>query len=395
MVNAAKIRELVENVVTQALDAHILSLRDEIVDTVVQQLQPVLAAPPETPANAALKTALASIHEAVTQTDILKALLDNAALFCGRAALFVMRGSTAMGWQARGFQNNDGIRILSIDTSAGLAAFAIQQRTAVIGPTAQFDPRFVAGFGVPPDGQCLLLPLFIREKVAALVYADAGAEGDASREVDSATLELLVRAAGLWVELLALRKSAGISTPVPERAPASPPVMPAASAPHAFDRAPAPQPAPAGVPHPDADRERSERAAEGWGSSGQPAPHPEPEQREPERRAISAQPAPEPPQSPPASPAVETEEQELHRKARRFAKLLVDEIKLYNQSKLAQGKQNRDLYDRLKEDIEKSRATYDKRYGQTSAAGADYFSQELIRGLADNNPALLGSNFSR
>jgi hypothetical protein len=74
---------------------------------------------------------------------------------------------------------------------------------------------------------------------------------------------------------------------------------------------------------------------------------------------------------------------------------LMDEIKLYNQAKVAEGRKNRDLYDRLKEDIEKSRATYQKRYGNTAAAGADYFNQELIRSLAEDDVSLLGSNFRR
>ncbi len=90
-----------------------------------------------------------------------------------------------------------------------------------------------------------------------------------------------------------------------------------------------------------------------------------------------------------------TEDSDLHRKAQRFARLLMDEIKLYNQAKVSEGRKNRDLYDRLKEDIEKSRATYHKRYGNTAAASADYFSQELIRSLAEDDVSLLGNNFRR
>jgi hypothetical protein len=99
-------------------------------------------------------------------------------------------------------------------------------------------------------------------------------------------------------------------------------------------------------------------------------------------------PAPSVPAAEPAAP-----EDELHRKAKRFAKLLVDEIKLYNQAKVAEGRQNRDLYSRLREDIEKSRATYDKRYSETPAAAANYFSQELVRILADNDVTLMGNGF--
>ena len=77
------------------------------------------------------------------------------------------------------------------------------------------------------------------------------------------------------------------------------------------------------------------------------------------------------------------------------ARLLVDEIKLYNQAKVAEGRRNRDLYDRLKEDIEKSRSTYGKRYGTTVAMSGDYFQKEVIRNLAEEDASLMGANFRK
>ncbi len=87
------------------------------------------------------------------------------------------------------------------------------------------------------------------------------------------------------------------------------------------------------------------------------------------------------------------EDQEVHKKAKRFAKLLVDEIKLYNQAKVAEGKQNKTLFAVLREDIEKSRSTYEKRYSATPAGNARYFDSELVRILADNDASLLGADF--
>jgi len=89
------------------------------------------------------------------------------------------------------------------------------------------------------------------------------------------------------------------------------------------------------------------------------------------------------------------EDADVHRKAQRFARLLVDEIKLYNQAKVAEGRRNKDLYDRLKEDIDKSRGTFQKRYGNTAAASADYFQSELLRSLAEDDISIMGSNFRR
>jgi len=71
----------------------------------------------------------------------------------------------------------------------------------------------------------------------------------------------------------------------------------------------------------------------------------------------------------------------------------MDEIKLYNQAKVQEGRENRDLYERLREDIDKSRATYEKRYGSTPAASGDYFMAEVVRILADNDRSLMGESF--
>ena len=89
------------------------------------------------------------------------------------------------------------------------------------------------------------------------------------------------------------------------------------------------------------------------------------------------------------------EDADTHRKAQRFARLLVDEIKLYNQAKVAEGRKHKDLYDRMKDDIEKSRSTYQKRYGSTVAASGNYFSQELVRSLAEDDLTVMGANFKR
>ncbi|MGA8763011.1 MAG: hypothetical protein WB562_09120, partial [Candidatus Sulfotelmatobacter sp.] len=93
--------------------------------------------------------------------------------------------------------------------------------------------------------------------------------------------------------------------------------------------------------------------------------------------------------------ALSPEDAEMHRKAQRFARLLVDEIKLYNQAKVAEGRRNKDLYDRLKPDIDKSRTTYQKRYGDTAAGGVDYFQQELLRSLGEDDASIMGAGFHR
>ena len=87
------------------------------------------------------------------------------------------------------------------------------------------------------------------------------------------------------------------------------------------------------------------------------------------------------------------EERRLHNDARRFARLLVSEIKLYNEPKVKEGRSNGDLYDRLREDIDRSRQMYDKRVAPPVAARHDYFHQELVNTLAEGDPAKLGGSY--
>ena len=76
--------------------------------------------------------------------------------------------------------------------------------------------------------------------------------------------------------------------------------------------------------------------------------------------------------------------------ARRLARLLVSEIKLYNEKKVEEGRANLDLYDRLKDDIERSRQVYNERTPESVRLDTNFFQDELVRILADGRPEVLG-----
>ena len=90
---------------------------------------------------------------------------------------------------------------------------------------------------------------------------------------------------------------------------------------------------------------------------------------------------------------VAEEERGTHTKARRFARLLVSEIKLYNEDKVKQGRESGDLYERLKEAIDRSREMYDKRVEPPVSSKFDYFHYELVHDLAEGDPNRLGSGY--
>ena len=415
MGDSRNVREVVERVVRATLSANFAEMKDELVDKVcehLEQMAPQAAAPAPPPGSGStdlLNAAMNSILDSSTQVDILGSLLDGASQFAERAALFVIRSGAATGWRAVGLEHNEGIKAVTLNLSFGLASRAFHDRVPAAGAAAEFDAQFNSTYGAPAEGSVgLVLPLVIRDKVAALVYADGGMSLDG--KLDPSALEALVHCAGLWLEVMGARKGGATATTgseterhteryaEPAAAAAAvgsdtdrhlskytePAAEPAEEMrPAAYSEEPPAEPAPpvyaAAQPEPGPEPAFTSAAV---ATMSEPAPKPEP-------RAMQtvAMPAP-------AFSGLSPEEEELHKKAKRFAKLLVDEIKLYNQAKLAEGRQNREIYARLKDDIDKSRATYDKRYGATSAANGNYFIQELVRILANDDESLLGSGFS-
>jgi hypothetical protein len=76
----------------------------------------------------------------------------------------------------------------------------------------------------------------------------------------------------------------------------------------------------------------------------------------------------QPVQPPPEEPEEEISEDEAQQEeARRFARLLVSEIKLYNEEQVERGRQAKDLYNRLKEDIDRSREMFENAFRRRSA----------------------------
>ncbi len=401
------IEPIVERVVGEVLDRHAAQLRTEIVRRVMEEIaaepgpaesgsaETTTAAPAShdaasASAPAALARAVGEIHLGASQREILRALLDTSARYAARVALFVVKGSHATGWQARGFANNEAVKDFALDENAPAVAHAIGDRVVASAPLADLDSRFLQEFGKPASGEGRILPLILKEKVAALVYADSGTGAEGS--LDAGSLELLVLSTSAWLEVNSLRKqaqkepSAMHSDGSSVAAGAAPPdQVPIHQAPvhtvSAFND-------PFASHTPSHVMAAAASASEASASVASPA-----EVTLAEPLPISHANAVATPETPPATSSTSTEDQEVHRKAQRFARLLVDEVKLYNQAKVAEGRKNHDLYDRLKEAIEKSRATYQKRYGNTVAASGNYFQHEILRSLAEDDLSIMGANF--
>src|SRR5882672_10924050 len=73
-----------------------------------------------------------------------------------------------------------------------------------------------------------------------------------------------------------------------------------------------------------------------------------------------------------------TEEQELHRRANRVAKVSMQDIKMLRPEQVRLGRENKDLCIRLKEDIEKAHREYDRRFKPIMDHPIDYFYKWLV-----------------
>ena len=100
--------------------------------------------------------------------------------------------------------NDEAIKDFALDMTSRPAAHAYQERMAAPANVDEMDQCFVKQFGRPQNDQILILPLLLKDKVAALLYADGGAAG----LLDAASLEVLVMATSAWLEVASLRKQA-------------------------------------------------------------------------------------------------------------------------------------------------------------------------------------------
>ena len=364
------------------------------------------AAAPSGAGAARVKAAVQTIERGKSQVDILNSLLEQSLEFGSRAALLILRGDTFSGWKGAGFSahggNDDAIK--RFNAAPGL----IPELDRVLRDeqVVEWDGRNLATrFSVGESERAVLVPMVIKDKVAAAVYVDAVAAD--VKKFDSDAIELLVFTTGLLVDTLAIRKK----IPSPSLRSGEGAAEPRAAT--ETPRAPAPQPAapPAAAPPPvpkrtdaatvaiTASQMRDMMAAPPRPAPLAPPPPPPPASPTPTMEAPkpahgedrpATQYIPPPNLARGGSAAAQTDDMKKHDEARRFARLLVSEIKLYNESKVEQGRRNKDLYERLKDDIDRSRQMYEDRIDDDVRKVSNYFYDELVRILADGRADALG-----
>ncbi|HEY6139490.1 MAG TPA: hypothetical protein VI670_17145, partial [Thermoanaerobaculia bacterium] len=164
------------------------------------------APPPPAAADASrVKQALQSVERGKSQVDILNALLEACLQFGSRAALLILRGETFSGWKGAGFTAHGGNdeMVKRFNAAPGLIPeldHVLRNEQVALWDGANLATRL--GVGAP--ARAALVPMVIKDKVAAAVYVDA-TEEDAPT-FDAASIEILVFTTGLLIDTLAIRK---------------------------------------------------------------------------------------------------------------------------------------------------------------------------------------------
>src|SRR5262249_19881711 len=84
------------------------------------------------------------------------------------------------------------------------------------------------------------------------------------------------------------------------------------------------------------------------------------------------------------------EEQELHPRANRVAKVSMQDIKMLRPEQVRLGRQHKDICIRLRDDIEKAHREYDRRFKPIMDHPVDYFYRWMVEILAEGDAHALG-----
>jgi hypothetical protein len=338
-------------------------------------------AAPKGPGFDRLKASLAAVEKGTSLSEVLTYLVNEVSAYVDRAAMFIVKGPSAIGWYGKGMPTPDSLKQVNVPLGADTLFKMVQNSRSAARGRLQDSPataQALARLGGNPKA-VLAVPLILRDKLAAILYCDTTKDEVPAAEAD--LIEILVVFAGKIIDMLSAAPKAAIAGRttgnMAERAAAiragGDEVRERAGVP----KASAPPPPPPASPAGDEGSSTVMFNASTFASMKQPA---------------AARPAAAPPAAArPAAPSgLSAEEQKAHEDAKRFARLVVSEIKLYNEAKVSEGRRQKDLYERLKEDIERGRQMYAERVPGAVRDATNYFYDELVRILAGGDAGALG-----
>jgi hypothetical protein len=242
------------------------------------------------------------------------ALVETTQGFCDRAALFTIESGALYLEAARNLTNGMAIENVPL-TSAPAFANAAESKDTVIAMRTQgeMSDSIASLLGEAEGRKFYLFPVVTRERVRAILYADAE-----DRPVESGALELLATVAGAVIESRSASSNQSNLVTI-------------------------------------TDSGKSPKVSS-WFS-------------------------------------LSREEQEMHLKAQRFARVHVAGIRLHKSEIVKEGRAQHALYASLKTEIDSARDVFQRDFLPVSPTMVDYLHLELLRTLANENAELLGPDY--
>ena len=305
-----------------------------------------------------LLDAVRDLDAAASLSQVLDRLAEHAGAQITRVAVLVVRDGELRAWKTSGFgpDTPDAPAIALRLDAASVVGRAAQsgERATTHDEAGEGVPQALAFASLPDDRVGLAVPLRVGGRTVAVLYADEGASGEPT--VPSAwpeALEILARHAGRCLELQTVTRAYALHA---QQGSAGTP----------------------GAPAPPVARETS--TAGSPVQDGPPSRAAEPPPESAARHDPASRVAPE------RAPQVSEEDAS----ALRYARLLISEIKLYQEDAVNNGRRDANLFERLGPEIARARRLYEERVPADVRSRADYFGQELVRTLANGDPRLLG-----
>ncbi len=269
------------------------------------------------------------------------ALLDGAAAFSSRAVLFSLISGELQYEDHRSQTEQDlsalaDERIVLRDAPAFAGVLETMDAVIAMATASEISDKLAEALGASEDKRVALLPVVVgqsegKRRVAAVLYVEGNGE-----PIDVNVLEVMTALAGLTLDARQALKRARTVAPANTLMNIGP-VLATPASPLA------PVPVVAAAAGPD------------WG-------------------------------------AMPREEQEMHAKAQRFARVRVAEMRLYQAQAVRNGRQQGQLYLALRGEMDRGRAQFKHEFMHVPSM-VDYFHLEVVRTLANDDVSLLGAEY--
>lgn len=343
----------------------------DIPEDFVKKLAPPPAppAPPKDDKISFIHKYVKNISSAANQLNLINNFLEGINQFCTRAALFLLREDKLVGWKGRGFSAHGGgigdeeVKKIFFSLSANtIFKNVLEKHTPYSGsPSSQPDDHLIySRFGGDVPEKILVLPFFVKGKPQAIVYTDTFA----GKPIGEKEIETISLVGEMSLDLLPLRQKilSRVKTrefvedadekPQPQE-PHVAPVTPEA----------APVPEPQVPPPPPAPSDSGSQTA-----SGQYESYPTSLESLHDEKTV---------------PSIRENDPE------RLARVIINDIILYNKTVVEDGLKHRNLFSVLQDTILQARELYLNKFSDLGA-----FEKQLIETLAKGDKdALKGYKF--